>query len=73
MVLTTEKDLVRLLPLRPLPLPVAWVPLQVSIEPAAEFGRGHQRLADRTVQESRMSMESGPRVHAGSVRVTPDR
>jgi tetraacyldisaccharide 4'-kinase len=37
MVLTTEKDLVRLLPLRPLPVPVAWMPMQVSVEPAAEF------------------------------------
>ncbi len=35
MVVTTEKDLVRLLPLQPLPLPVAWVPLRVVIEPAA--------------------------------------
>ena len=39
MVVTTEKDLVRLLPLRPLPVPVAWVPMQVTIEPAAEFER----------------------------------
>jgi tetraacyldisaccharide 4'-kinase len=38
MVLTTEKDLVRMLPLRPLPVPVAWVPLLASIEPAEEFG-----------------------------------
>jgi tetraacyldisaccharide 4'-kinase len=37
MVLTTEKDLMRLLPLRPLPVPVAWTPLQVAIEPAREF------------------------------------
>jgi tetraacyldisaccharide 4'-kinase len=37
MVVTTEKDLVRLLPLRPLPVPVAWTPMQVSIEPSAEF------------------------------------
>jgi len=37
MVLTTEKDLVRMLPLRPLPMPVAWVPLRVGAEPAAEF------------------------------------
>jgi tetraacyldisaccharide 4'-kinase len=36
-VLTTEKDAVRLLPLRPLPMPVAAVPLAVAIEPAAEF------------------------------------
>jgi tetraacyldisaccharide 4'-kinase len=37
MVLTTEKDLVRMLPLRPLPVPVAWVPLRVGVEPVAEF------------------------------------
>jgi tetraacyldisaccharide 4'-kinase len=37
MVLTTEKDLVRLLPLRPIPIPLAWVPLRLSVEPAAEF------------------------------------
>ncbi len=36
-VLTTEKDLMRLLPFRPLPLPLAWVPLRVTIEPPAEF------------------------------------
>jgi tetraacyldisaccharide 4'-kinase len=41
---TTEKDLVRLLPLRPLPAPVWWVPLRVSVEPAAEFAAW---LADR--------------------------
>ena len=35
--LTTEKDAVRLLPLRPLPLPIAAVPLEVSIEPADRF------------------------------------
>jgi tetraacyldisaccharide 4'-kinase len=44
MVVTTEKDLVRMLPLRPLPVPVAWLPLSVSIEPAAEFAAW---LADR--------------------------
>ena len=32
-VVTTEKDAVRLLPLRPLPVPVASVPLEVSITP----------------------------------------
>ncbi len=36
-VLTTSKDAVRLLPLRPLPVPVAAVPLEVSIEPAGPF------------------------------------
>jgi tetraacyldisaccharide 4'-kinase len=37
LVLTTEKDLVRMEPLGPLPLPVAWVPMRVSIEPAEAF------------------------------------
>jgi hypothetical protein len=41
---TTEKDLVRMLPLRPLPAPVWWVPLFVGVEPAAEFAAW---LADR--------------------------
>lgn len=36
-VLTTEKDAMRLLPLRPLPVPVAAVPLIVSVEPADLF------------------------------------
>jgi tetraacyldisaccharide 4'-kinase len=35
--LTTEKDAVRLLPLRPLPLPVGAVPLEIAIEPAEPF------------------------------------
>jgi tetraacyldisaccharide 4'-kinase len=37
LVVTTEKDLVRMLPLRPLPMRVAWLPLGVRVEPAAEF------------------------------------
>jgi tetraacyldisaccharide 4'-kinase len=37
-VLTTEKDAMRLLPLRPLPVHVAAVPLDVSIEPPGAFG-----------------------------------
>ncbi len=37
MVLTTEKDLMRLLALRPIPIPLAWVPLEVTVEPAAGF------------------------------------
>jgi tetraacyldisaccharide 4'-kinase len=36
-VVTTEKDLVRLLPFRPFPLSVAWVPLSVRVEPADAF------------------------------------
>jgi tetraacyldisaccharide 4'-kinase len=37
LVLTTEKDVVRLLRKRPLPFPLAWVPQTVSVEPADEF------------------------------------
>jgi tetraacyldisaccharide 4'-kinase len=37
MILTTEKDLVRMLPLQPFALPVACVPMRVVIEPAQEF------------------------------------
>jgi tetraacyldisaccharide 4'-kinase len=36
-VLTTEKDFVRLLPFRPFPLPVGFVPLTMEPEPPAEF------------------------------------
>jgi tetraacyldisaccharide 4'-kinase len=38
-VVTTEKDFVRLLPYRPFPLPVAYVPLTIEPEPATEFRR----------------------------------
>jgi tetraacyldisaccharide 4'-kinase len=37
LLLTTEKDVMRLLPLRPLPVPVAWVPLSVEIFPVEAF------------------------------------
>jgi tetraacyldisaccharide 4'-kinase len=43
-IITTEKDLVRLLPFRPMPIPLLWVPLTVRIEPAPAF---RQWLADR--------------------------
>ena len=36
-VVTTEKDFVRLLPFRPFPLPVMYLPLTMEIQPAAEF------------------------------------
>lgn len=36
-VLTTEKDAMRLLPLRPLPVPFASVPLSIQVEPQADF------------------------------------
>lgn len=37
LVLTTEKDLVRWLPLRPLPFALAWVPLAATVEPVDAF------------------------------------
>ena len=37
LVVTTEKDLMRLLPFRPFPMPVAFVPLTIAIEPQAPF------------------------------------
>jgi hypothetical protein len=46
--LTTEKDVTRLLPWRPLPVPVAWVPLVATVEPADDFQlwlRGRLRRA----------------------------
>jgi tetraacyldisaccharide 4'-kinase len=36
-IVTTEKDMVRLLPFRPMPLPVMWVPLTIALEPASGF------------------------------------
>jgi tetraacyldisaccharide 4'-kinase len=55
MVMTTEKDLMRLLPERPLPFLVAWVPLRVTIEPAAAFSAWlASRLADARKQEHRV-------------------
>ena len=39
MLVTTEKDVVRLLPFRPFPLAVAYVPLSIVIERDAEFDR----------------------------------
>ena len=47
-IVTTEKDLVRLLPFRPMPLPVLWVPLEVRIEPAPAF---REWLAGRLAAE----------------------
>lgn len=38
-VLTTEKDYVRLLPHRPFPMPAAWVPLTMEPDPLPDFRR----------------------------------
>jgi tetraacyldisaccharide 4'-kinase len=49
--ITTEKDVMRLLRFRPLPLPLIWVPLDVRIEPAPAFRRwlGERLAAERSV------------------------
>jgi len=36
-VVTTEKDLVRFLPYAPFDMPLAWVPLSVTVEPSEDF------------------------------------
>jgi tetraacyldisaccharide 4'-kinase len=36
-IMTTEKDLMRLLPFRPLAMPLAWLPLSAVVEPAPAF------------------------------------
>jgi tetraacyldisaccharide 4'-kinase len=46
-VVTTEKDAVRLLPFRPLPVPVAAIPLEVSLEPIAPAPPFRDWLLDR--------------------------
>jgi tetraacyldisaccharide 4'-kinase len=53
---TTEKDLIRLLPFRPLRSPVAWVPLNVRIEPATAF---RAWLAARLDAERQQAREAG--------------
>ena len=65
MVLTTEKDLVRMLPLRPFALPVAWVPLRVVIEPAHEFRAWLPESAGAAV----VSADNGTAVAAPPPRV----
>jgi tetraacyldisaccharide 4'-kinase len=49
LILTTEKDLMRLLPFRPFAVPVAYVPMALEIDPAATFD---EWLANR-VSEAR--------------------
>jgi tetraacyldisaccharide 4'-kinase len=45
-VLTTEKDYVRLLPFRPFPIPVAWLPLTMEPDPLPEFRSWLARALD---------------------------
>ena len=45
----------RLLPFRPIPIPVAWVPLRVTVEPAVAFRAWlGERLAVARLQEHRL-------------------
>ena len=39
MLVTTEKDVVRLLAFRPLPIPLAFVPMSIAIEKQDDFDR----------------------------------
>ena len=53
-IVTTEKDVVRLLPFRPMPLPVMWLPLSVRIDPAPAF---RDWLAGRLAAEQARGLE----------------
>ena len=51
-IVTTEKDMVRLLPLRPLPFPLAWRRLITRVEPADAFDAWlDARLARATARQ----------------------
>jgi tetraacyldisaccharide 4'-kinase len=66
MLLTTEKDLMRLLAFRPLPMPLGWVPLQMTVEPAASFREWLAgRLADAR-ERSRAVPGADPEPRRGS-------
>jgi tetraacyldisaccharide 4'-kinase len=51
-VLTTEKDLIRLLPFRPFAVPVAYVPMTLEIDPAEELDEWLARRIERARQEA---------------------
>lgn len=55
-IVTTEKDLVRLLPFRPMSLPVMWLPLSVRVDPAPAF---RDWLAGRLAAEHARGPEGG--------------
>ena len=57
-IMTTEKDLMRLLPFRPIAVSLAWLPLTADIEPAPSFRAwlsarlaGVASAADRTATQ----------------------
>ena len=64
-VLTTEKDLVRLLPFRPFPLPVAYVPMTLEVEPPGTF--------DAWLRTSVAKARAGRRERGGGRRSAPAR
>ncbi|RPJ53705.1 MAG: hypothetical protein EHM24_32595, partial [Acidobacteria bacterium] len=69
-VLTTEKDAARMLPHRPLRMPVAFVPLEVRPEPEAAFrgwlaGRVSEPLAAARADAQDLRMAIGGRQKAG--------
>jgi tetraacyldisaccharide-1-P 4'-kinase len=49
-IVTTEKDLVRLLPFRPFPVAVAWLPMTLEIEPAGALDAWLARTLERVRQ-----------------------
>jgi tetraacyldisaccharide-1-P 4'-kinase len=60
LVLTTEKDMVRLLPLRPLGVPVAWLPIAYTVTPPDEFRAWlTARIAGARDQKSQVLLFTG--------------
>ncbi len=54
LVVTTEKDMVRLLPYRPLDMPIAWMPIAYIVTPADQF---RAWLVDRMTEARRARQE----------------
>ena len=68
-VITTEKDLVRLVPLGPLPFPLAWQRLEVRIEPAGAFEAWLvERLQDADAGARLQDADAGAAGRRGSPR-----
>ncbi len=67
-IMTTEKDLMRLVPLGEPALPLAWIPLRMSLEPSAEF-KSWLAAELATAREARLSARA-PSPLAGYTALT---
>jgi tetraacyldisaccharide 4'-kinase len=60
LIVTTEKDVMRLLPWRPLPFPVAWIPMRVDVTPDDLFASWLMARIERA-RAGRHASSSDPR------------